>query len=503
LPPPRALNRLPASHATHAATRFADVCVVGGGIVGLTAAYHLALAGKSVVLLERNQVVSGVSGKTTAKVTLQHGLYYDGLVKRYGRKRAMLHVEANTAGAQAIESLQASLGADASYTKAPSYVYTEDPKQVGQLEAEAATCRDLGLPASFTTETELPFAVAGAVRFEGQAHFHPRKYLLALAQAAERLGVVIHEGTHVTGLDDGEPCKVSTDRGDVRAKHVVVATNVPINERSFYVMRMQVKREYAAAGRATGRRIEGMYVNCDEPRRSVRPYAGEAGMLVFSGESHHVAKHQETEGHYEALAEFSGTFGVQELEYRWSTQDYYPIDEVPMVGRYGPTTRHTYTATGFRAWGMTMGTAAGLMLTDLVVKGSSPWSDLYDPFTAARLLKPLARPDTYHLVGTAVEGLVGRRLKPYGAGDLEPGEGRVMDAGMHKVAVCRDRQGQLHSVMAKCSHMGCIVSWNTAEQSWDCPCHGSRFSPAGEVLRGPATKPLEPAKEPDAVSRRE
>jgi glycine/D-amino acid oxidase-like deaminating enzyme/nitrite reductase/ring-hydroxylating ferredoxin subunit len=482
-----------------------DACVIGAGIVGLTAAYHLAKSGRSVVVLERGRVCAGVSGKTTAKATLQHGLFYDGLVSRYGRRRAEIHVEANRRGQETLRSLDKELGAGADWTSAPSYVFTKDEKQADKLRKEAETCRSLGLPAEFTTETELPHDVLGAVRFDGQAHFHPRKHLLALAEAAERMGAAIHEDTPVASFTDGEPCRVSTARGEVRATHVLVATNVPINEKAVYVMRMQPRREYVVAGAPGpgGRRVKGMYVNCDEPRRSVRPYSGEGqDLLVFAGESHPVAEDSDTLPHFEAMEAYAREFGVDELRYRWSTQDYYPTDEVPLVGRYGATTPHVYTATGFRAWGMTMGTAAGLMLTDLVNEGKSPWSDLYDPWSAVRTAKTLVQPAQMSFVGKAIGGLVGRRLASTPAGELAPGDGRIMTSGLHKVAVCRDREGNLHCVQAACTHMGCIIEWNQAEQSWDCPCHGSRFTPAGAVMRGPATRPLEPAREPDAVAQR-
>lgn len=481
----------------------ADVAIVGAGIVGVTAAYLLAREGKSVVLVERGRILEGVTGKTTAKVTSQQGILYHSLVQRFGRERAELHVEASEASRSLIRKLVRDLKADARYVEAPSYVFTQDPRQVATLQKEADTARELGLPASFTEETELPFPVEGAVRFDRQAHFHPRRYLTAVANAAVQAGASIHEHTPVVGLDDGEPCTVTCAKGKVKAKHVLVTTNVPILDRAYFVTRMEVQREYALAFPSTGKVLKGMYVNCDDPRRSVRPYAGDDGpMLVVSGEKHIPGKSDPTEAHFEALAGWAQQhFDVGPLAYRWSTQDYYPIDEVPFIGRHSPTAQHTFTATGFRAWGMTQGTFAAQMLADLVVHGKSAWSDLYDPFSAARALKQLARPALYREAGISVEGLVGRRLQHDPAGQLAPGEGRVMNAGLSKVAVCRDRDGQLHALSAACSHMGCIVGWNTAEQSWDCPCHGSRFAPDGMVLRGPATQPLEPAKEPPAAAR--
>ncbi|HEX2065749.1 MAG TPA: FAD-binding oxidoreductase, partial [Candidatus Thermoplasmatota archaeon] len=346
----------------------ADVAIAGAGIVGITAAHLLRQAGLTVALLERGRVAGGVSGKTTAKVTSQHGLSLDGLVRKFGEERIRLHAQANESAKDLVLRLAKDLEADG--TAAPNYVYTTEKGRVGELRQEADTAARLGLPATLTTETELPFPVAAAVRFERQAHMHPRKYLLGLVDRMAGPDCQVYEQSPVTAIEedrDGGSCTVKTPAGEVAARHVLVATHVPILDRIAYTPRMQPKREYGIALGAGGCEMEGMYVSADDPRRSVRPWVGEAGpMLVFVGQTHPVGESQ-ARPHYQALAEFAKDFTDDAVRYCWSTQDAYPFDGLPLVGRHAPRARRVFAATGFRAWGMTQGTVAAQLLVDLVL----------------------------------------------------------------------------------------------------------------------------------------
>jgi glycine/D-amino acid oxidase-like deaminating enzyme/nitrite reductase/ring-hydroxylating ferredoxin subunit len=455
-----------------------DVVIAGAGIVGLTAAALLAKAGKHVVVLEKGAIAAGVSGQTTAKVTLQHGLIYHRLVKDFGQDRAAIHVDANRAGQDFIRE-HAPPSAD--WTEADSYVYATQADRAEEMHAEVETCRQLGLPVTWQDDTELPFDTVGAVRMEDQAHFHPRHHLLELARRAEAAGAIVYEQTPVTGIRSGAPNAFQTPHGTVTAPHGIIATHVPILDRLGYVMRMQVRREYVAVGAST-LPMHGMYVNCHDPRRSARPIPGE----------------DDTAKRFGAMRDFAKQLDM-DVEYEWSTQDYYPTDGVPLIGRYHATSGTLLTATGMQSWGMTMGTAAGIMLRDILLEGRSPWQALYDPFAPMRLAKALVQREQFGLAATALGGLVGRRLGRADAKALAAGDGRIIDDGLHKLAVCRTRGGKLHAVRAACTHMGCIVAWNNGEQSWDCPCHGARFAPDGAVLRGPATRPLAEAEVPEGV----
>lgn len=471
----------------------ADVAIVGAGIVGVTAAYLLAKEGVSVVVLERDRILRGVTGHTTAKVTSQHNVIYDTLRGRFGEETARRHADASQAAIATIDRLARETGADAKVVRAPNYVFTTKDGSVEALRKEAETAAGLGLPASFTTETELPFRVAGAVRFEDQMHFHPVRYLAKLAEAAESRGCRIFERTPVLDIDDGEPAEVTAEGGTVRAKHVLVATNVPVTDKAFYVTRMLAKREYAIAARMGETRIQGMYVSYekDSPRRSVRPYAGDDGpMLVFAGETHLVGE-REPEDHYERLSSFAReTLGTGPILYRWSTQDHYPVDDLPLIGKLTPGAKRVYTATGFRAWGMTQGTVAAGMFTDLVQGRENALWDVYDPFKPGRIAKDLTSPKFFQGQGNAVSELIGERLKRHPAGALAVGEGQVARIDGRIVAMSKAEDGSVRMLSATCTHMGCVVAYNSLEKSFDCRCHGSRFALDGTVLHGPAVDPL-------------
>ena len=469
--------------------------------MGVTAAYLLQTEGVACVVLEKDRILQGVTGKTTAKVTSQHGLVYKTLVDAFGEEKARLHATASQAALDTVARLVAQTGADAKLVRAPSHVWTEDEKQVKALRQEAETAARLGLPASFTTQTELPFPVKGAVRFEDQAHFHPRRYLLKLAEKAEAAGCRIFEQTKVTGIEDGEPCVVETEGGTVRAKHVLVATNVPVTDKAFYVTRMKAKRDYALALPHRGPALRGMYVNVDQPHRSVRPYDGDAGpMLVVAGEMHLVGE-RDPEDHYARLEAWARQrFQVGPVEYHWSTQDYFPVDELPMIGPLTPRAKRTFAATGFRAWGMTQGTVAALMFADRVRGRSNPWWDLYDPFAAGRVAKDLVSREFAKEQALVAKEFVLERLARHPAEDLAPGEGQIARVGGRIVAMSRDVDGTVRTLSATCTHMGCLLAYNDLERSFDCRCHGSRFALDGRVLHGPAVAPLEPV---DAPAKRE
>lgn len=478
------------------------MAVVGGGIVGVTAAYELAKRGSRVVLLERDRIVRGVTGHTTAKLTSQHGTLYHRLADRFGEDKARIHADANQAAIGWVRDTLQRIGVDAAYTPAAAYVYATAKDDVETLRQEARVARALGLPASSVDETELPFPVRTALRFDDQAHFHPRRHVLGLAEAFEAAGGTIHEHSAVTKVQGGRPAVVHTANGKVTARSVIVATNVPINDNLYFVTRLKPRRSYGIAV-PSDFPLEGMYINAGEPVRSVRPYHGPDGpMLVFVGDNHPVGHGTDTDVHHQRLTALAREhFGVKQVAYRWSTQDHYPSDDLPYVGRMSAGKGHVWTATGLQGWGMSMGTAAALMLADAVTDVDNDWLPLYDPFAPGRVMRDLVRPELMKTQAHVARMFVSARVQPHEAHALEPGEGAIIETDGDRLAVHRDRAGTLHACAAKCTHMGCIVNWNHGEQSWDCGCHGSRFSGTGEVLHGPATKDLAPRDVPARLAR--
>jgi glycine/D-amino acid oxidase-like deaminating enzyme/nitrite reductase/ring-hydroxylating ferredoxin subunit len=475
----------------------ADVCVVGAGMTGLTAALALARAGARVVVLDAHAVGSGVSGHTTAKITSLHGLIYAELRRKFGTDGARSYAAAQEAALAHVAAWVDELGIDCAFRRRPAFTYAESADHVADLKREADAARDAGLDVRLVTQTPLPYPVAAAVRLDDQAEFQPRSYLLAVARALEEAGGTIHERTTATGVSERGGPAVHTAAGhDVRAGHVVVATLMPFLDRGLFFARLTAMRSYAIAVRAGGEVPEGMFISADSPTRSVRAHPapdGDGELLIVGGEGHVTGEQGDTtDERYRRLAAFaSERLGAGEVTHRWSAHDLKPADGLPYVGRLTPVSSRLFTGAGYRKWGMSNGTIAGLLLADLVQGRDNRFARLFDPwrFTPLRSAMGVAQEglkDARHLVGDRLSGPDSDSLD-----DLAPGEGKILKLDGELVAAHRDDDGMLYRVSPTCSHLGCRVSWNVAERSWDCPCHGSRFAPDGTVLQGPATRPLE------------
>jgi glycine/D-amino acid oxidase-like deaminating enzyme/nitrite reductase/ring-hydroxylating ferredoxin subunit len=470
-----------------------DVAVVGAGITGLTTALLLKHGGLRVAVLEATGVSLGATGFTTAKVTAQHGTIYSALSSKFGEDGARAYAEANSAGLDLIESLVGEHGIDCDFERRPSYAYTEQDSHVSQIEREVEAQQKAGLSAGYTQETELPGPVKAAVRVDNQAQFHPRRYCLALARLVDGHGSRVFERTRAHDVEEGSPCVVKTERHDVRAAFVVVATQLPFLDRGAFFAKAHPERSYAMALTLEQPVPRGMYISMDQPTRSVRQHPIDGGeLLIVEGDSHKPGENDDENRHYAALQEFaSERFAVRSYEYRWSTQDYMPVDKVPYIGRLRRGSDRLYVGTGYQKWGLSSGTAAGIVISDQILGRENPWTELFDP----NRIKPVA--SSKELIKENL--FVARRFfqdrfTKRGSADpqeLAPGEGQVLSLKGKQIAVSRDSGGTLRAVSARCTHLGCIVNWNNAEQSWDCPCHGSRFAPDGEVLQAPAVKPLE------------
>ena len=476
----------------------ADVAVLGGGIAGLNAAAALQAAGRSVVVVEAARILEGVTGNTTAKVTSSHGRIYDHLEKQFGPEKARLYADSQQAAIEHVARVVESGGVDCDFARTESYIYTEDSSALESLEQEVEAAARAGLPVSFVREVPLPYGVAGAIRYDGQARFHPRKYLLHVAQGIVRDGGRIMEETVALDVDEGDPCTVTTNRGVIRARDVVVATHIPFLDRGLFFARQFPVRDYVVAARMSREEApDGMFLSTESPTHSVRVTEdGDAMLLIVGGEGHTTGREEDGDRRYERLEAWTrDRFGVTELTHRWSTQDYTSADRVPFVGRFHAGAKRLWVATAFGAWGMTNGVMSGLLLADLITGTENPWADVYDPVRVGP--KTTSVPKLVKENVAVGKHLVGGYLSPgdvSSADELEPGEAAVIRHGLTKRATYRDDDGVLHEVSAKCTHMGCIVGWNPGEKSWDCPCHGSRFDVDGNVLQGPAVTPLEPVQ---------
>ena len=465
-----------------------DVAIVGGGIVGVSCARTLKDRGLKVALVEALRVGQGVSGKATAKVTSQHGLRYRTLEQKFDEERARLYADAQEAGLHSIREMPGRYGFDADMETRPAFVYTCERKHVEEIEQEVEVARRLGLPASLTTDTGLPFEVLAAMRWDDQAQFHPVKYVAGLAATIPGDGSHVFENSRVV---DWEPTRVVTAGGVISARHVVMATNLPLGQLGLYYATNFPMAEPVIAA-PTGFVPPGYYKNVEQPGHSMRTHRHNGTTYAVAAGTHFTPGHDEdAQKHFADLEKWlTDKFDAGPVEYRWVNEDYSPMDSAPFIGWSSDDRDDAYlVATGFAAWGFTNGAAAGILIADLVEGRDNSWSKLFD---AARV-KPLAGARDFvkenaKVAKELVAGHFSKRAQSFD--EIAPGEAVIVGLDGGDVAAFRDEQGRVHAVSATCTHMGCVVGWNRTDRTWDCPCHGSRFTLAGEVLNGPAVAPL-------------
>lgn len=469
-----------------------DVAIVGGGMVGITTALLLKQEGLKVAVIEADRIIQGTTGHTTAKITSQHNLIYDKIQKQMSKEMAQQYADANESAINMIANLVEQKNIDCDFIRQSSYVYTQSDNYVQKIADEANTASGLGIKASYLEEIPLPFKVKAAVRFDNQGQFHPRKYLLSLASEISGDGCYIFEQTRVIGLEEGDLYSIITNqKGKVTAPRVIIASHYPFyNKEGLYFARIYSERSYVLGIKINEKYPGGMYITAEDPARSLRSQDTTDGEIVLvSGEHHKTGQGKNTMEHYVNLEKFAyDTFNVQNILYRWSTQDCMTLDDVPYIGHFKADTPNLYIATGFGKWGMTNSTVSAMLLKDLIIKGESPWKDVYNPsrFTPGASAKNFIVENA-----NVAEQFVSGKLQSVASDtDIKPGEAKVIEANGQRSGAYRDSHGTLHMVDTTCTHLGCELNFNEAEKTWDCPCHGSRFTYEGDIVEGPAYKTI-------------
>ncbi len=471
----------------------ADVAVIGAGIVGLTAAYELAKQGRRVVVIDMHGVGHGATGHTTGKITIGHGLIYHRLTALHDARTAEVYAHANDVALRWIEKVVEHEGIECDLERKANYVYCETADALDRMLEEVEAAKNAGAKAKLVRDMPLPFAVPGGVMIDNQAQFHAVKYLHGLASRVETAGGVIHEGTRAVGIDTSTGCRVETESGTINAGDVILATHYPFMDRGLFFARVRAMRAYVVAGPVDPARApEGMFISCDTPTRSIRTIPdGNRLLLAVAGNGHPVGEDYDAQQNYTDLAAWAEKhFGVTEITHRWSAQDGVTVDALPYAGTAWRSSDHVYTATGFAKWGITNGTASALLIARAINGFKADYAWLYDPhrLTLDSSMKRFTKDNAkvgYHFIRDRFRHPQEGRIE-----DLGPGEACVAGHGNHQVAAYKDESGQLFVHSARCTHLGCTVTWNSAERTWDCPCHGSRFSHEGTVIEGPATQDL-------------
>ncbi len=471
-----------------------DTAIIGAGMAGLNLALLLLQSGQRVAVIDMREVGSGVTANTTAKITALHGQIYADIARRFGRQAAAHHGQANQNAIGQYEAVIKRYNIDCDFTRAPAWTFSVREEDLNALAAEADAARESGLPASFSRDLGLPFGAAGGVRADNQARFHPLKYLLGVARELAEREVKIFENTRALEIRPGRPADVITDRGLLRAKHVVLTTNIPFHRSTEYFTRLLQQRSYVLAYPVEpGFMPDAMYY-MQSPLRSLRMHtSGGRAWLLVGGEKHHSGQVADTEACYERLADWARqAMGLENPEFRWSTHDQFPVDRLPYVGPVSPGQKNVLAVTGFGGWGMSQSMVAAHLLRDIIYGVKNPLSRLYAVSRQSlRDLGPVAGHNLHKVRRLITDRLSTPKRQ---AADLAPGQGGLVKLDGSVAAAYRDEQGGLHAVSRVCTHIGCVVQWNNAEQSWDCPCHGSRFDTEGRVLHGPAVKDLQPKK---------
>lgn len=472
-----------------------DTVIVGGGITGITAAYLLVKEGVKVALVEAGKLLNGTTGHTTAKVTAQHDLIYDELINHFGKTKARLYYEANTDALNFIKKTVDENKIDCDLSQQDAVLYATTDQSVQKLEKENQAYQQLHIEGELVDRIPFDINVKKALFMKNQAQFHPLKYLTHLVQVIQEKGGYIFENTTAVNVEEnGDKVSVLTRNGKrITGEHILSCSHFPFYEGTgFYFTRMYSERTYLMAAKTNKEYPGGMYLSVDQPSRTIRSARmnGE-DLIIFGGEKHKTGQGKDTLEHYKAIETFGKeVLGVNEIMYRWSAQDLTTLDKLPYIGAITATHPNILIATGYRKWGMTNGTAAALLLTDLVLKKPNPYKELYSPsrFYADPSLKTFFK-ENYNVAKHLIKGKLEIPLQ--NANFLSNDEGAVVLINEQRKGAYKDKEGQLHIVDTTCTHMGCEVNWNHGERSWDCPCHGSRFSYTGEVIEGPAEKPLQ------------
>ncbi len=466
-----------------------DVCIIGGGITGVATAYMLKNSGLKVSLLEASEIGMGVTANTTAKITSQHGLIYNYLINSFDFDTAKKYLDSNEDAIKTIENIVKTENIDCDFEHQNSYIYTCSKDYIQKIKDETSSVKTLGLDAKLVTETSLPFNVKAAICFPSQAQFHPRKYILGLLTSLKKVNIFEHSKV-INIKAENNRYNVYANGYIVDCKYLVIATHYPIkNFPGMYFLKMYQDKSYVVAVDTKSSSFDGMYLSAEEPVTSFRTADN---LLLVGGSSHKTgANNIDLDKCYVNLENYIKTIYTNaEIRYRWTTQDCVSLDKIPYIGRFSKLFDNMYVATGYKKWGMTTSHVAAKIISDNILGKENKYASIY----SATRLHPIKNCKEFgNMLNQSIYSLaINKMRKPkLDYNEIKNNCGGIVDYKGKKIGLYRDENGKMYAIKPYCTHLGCELSWNNLEKTWDCPCHGSRFDYTGKIITEPTTRHLE------------
>lgn len=474
-----------------------EICIIGAGIFGLTTAYYLGQCGKKVTVIEKERIGEKVSGNTTGKITSQHGLFYNYLVSNYGIQYAQKYLKANEEAIKNIKEIIDNEKIECEYEEKDSYVYAQKEDEVLEIEKEIEAVEKAGIKAEFIKKiNDFPIDIKGAIKFKGQAQFHPRKYMIGLCKTILKQNKIYEKTTALEIEKNNDEYIIYTDRGNIKSKYIVLATHFPIiNTPGFYFAKMYQSTSYAIAIETEKKLFDGMIISAKEPIYSFRTsfYNGKK-VLLICGTEHKTGEAIATEKKYKELEDIAKKYYPDcKIIFKWNTRDCISLDKIPYIGEFSNLMNNVYIGTGFKKWGMTSSNVAAKIITDKILKNENEYEEI---FNSRRMNLIKNRAEVKNMVINTANSLVFNkfRIEPFNINQIEKNNGAIIEINTELVGVYKDINGEIYAVKPICSHLGCLLNWNNTDKTWDCPCHGSRFDFTGKNIYEPAIKGLEQIK---------
>lgn len=472
-----------------------DVCIVGAGITGLSTAYYLSKNGLKVIVIDKDSIGTKASGHTTAKITLHHGLIYDYLINSFGLEFASKYYQSNKDAIENIKKIIDYENIDCDFEYKDNYVYTTNQNDLLKLHNEEKALNTLGT-CQFVSDCDLPFKTYGAIKIKNQAQFHPIKYMLGLAKSIKKYNGLIFTNSLVKDIqkyDNGYICY--TDKNTIKSKYVVMASHYPfINFPGFYFSKMYQSTSYVIGIEINENLPNGMYINAEEPVLSFRTAKyNNKNLLIVGGGGHKTGFSPDSDSNYgyEFLERKSKElYPDSKILYKWNTRDCITLDKIPYIGEFSNFMPNMYVATGFNKWGMTTSNVAANIINDAILGIENTYSNIYN---SSRFSPIKNRGEMKNMLNQVFHSFVTNRLKipEEDLSKIKNDNGGILKVNGTTVGIYKDKDGKIFAINPTCTHLGCLLTWNNVDKTWDCPCHGSRFDYQGKNLYDPAFKDLE------------